>query len=128
MLLPRRPAGFGLHYYILPRRGCVSLCRTSSHSLLSSPMNANFIVYLIGYLLVLAGVAFGMSAAGIGGTWILVVVLIMLGLGIIYAFSRSQNDEAKRSAGQGGSAGTTGAGAPSSGTSSPDSSSGGPHT
>lgn len=59
-------------------------------------MNANFIVYLLGYILVIVGVVYGMHVAGIGQRWMVVVVLIMAGLGIVYAFSRSQSDEAPR--------------------------------
>lgn len=50
-------------------------------------MTGNFIVYLIGYIIVIVGVAYGMSAAGLGEKWILPVVLVMAGLGIIYALA-----------------------------------------
>lgn len=56
-------------------------------------MNANFIVYLLGYTLVIIGVVYGMHVAGIGQRWMVVVVLIMAGLGIVYAFARSQSGE-----------------------------------
>lgn len=56
-------------------------------------MNASFIVYLLGYILVTIGVVYGMHLAGIDRRWMVVVVLIMAGLGIVYAFARSQSDE-----------------------------------
>lgn len=56
-------------------------------------MNASFVVYLLGYALVTVGVIYGMHVAGIGQRWMVVVVLIMAGLGIVYAFSRSRSDE-----------------------------------
>ena len=64
-------------------------------------MNSYFAVYLVGYILVIAGVAFGMDAAGIDQTWIIVAVLILAGLGVIYAFGRSQSDEAQKMHAQG---------------------------
>lgn len=57
-------------------------------------MSGNFIVYLIGYIIVVVGVAYGMSAAGLGSQWIIPVVLVLVGLGIVYALSRSQRDKA----------------------------------
>ena len=55
-------------------------------------MSGNFVIYLIGYLIAIAGIAYGMSAAGLGQQWIIAVVLVMVGLGIVYALSRSQTD------------------------------------
>lgn len=56
-------------------------------------MSGNFVVYLIGYIIAIVGVAYGMSAAGLGSQWIIAVVLVMAGLGIVYALSRSQQDK-----------------------------------
>lgn len=66
-------------------------------------MSGNFIIYLIGYIVAIIGVAYGLSAAGLGQEWIIAVVLVMVGLGIVYALSRSQRDTAstsERSSGQ----------------------------
>lgn len=60
-------------------------------------MSGNFIVYLIGYIIAIIGVAYGLSAAGVGREWMIAVVLIMAGLGIVYALSRSQRDVATSS-------------------------------
>lgn len=60
-------------------------------------MSGNFIIYLIGYIVAIIGVAYGLSAAGLAQEWIIAVVLIMAGLGIVYALSRSQRDTASAS-------------------------------
>ena len=59
-------------------------------------MNTNFLVYLVGYVLVVAGVAYALVAAGVSSTWVTAIVLVLAGLGIIFAFARSQSDEARR--------------------------------
>jgi hypothetical protein len=48
---------------------------------------------LIGYAIAIVGVGYGLSAAGLGQEWILAIVLVMIGLGIVYAMSRSQRDK-----------------------------------
>ena len=57
-------------------------------------MSGSFLVYLIGYFIMIAGVAYAMNAAGLGSQWIIAIVLVMVGLGIVYALSRSQQDKA----------------------------------
>ena len=59
-------------------------------------MNTYFLVYLVGYGLMIAAVWFGLDAAGVASTWKIVAVLFLLGLGIVYAFSRAQTDTAHR--------------------------------
>ena len=56
-------------------------------------MSGNFIVYLIGYVIAIIGVGYGLSAAGLGSEWIIAIVLVMVGLGIVYALSRAQRDK-----------------------------------
>jgi hypothetical protein len=43
----------------------------------------NFIVYLIGTLLVVAGLAYGASRLGIAHVWIITGALIIIGLGLM---------------------------------------------
>ena len=43
----------------------------------------NFIVYLIGTLLVVAGLAYGASRAGIGSVWIIAASLVIIGIGLM---------------------------------------------
>ena len=68
-------------------------------------MNTYFIVYLIGYGLMIAAVWFGLDAAGVSQTWQIVAVLFLLGLGIVYAFSRAQTDTTHRDQARGNQAG-----------------------
>ncbi len=59
-------------------------------------MSGSFIVYLIGYIIAIVGVGYGLYAAGVPEEWIISAVLVLIGLGIVYALSRSQRDQAVR--------------------------------
>lgn len=56
-------------------------------------MSGTFIGYLIGYIIAIVGVGYGLHAAGVGQSWITATVLVLIGLGIVYALSRSQRDK-----------------------------------
>jgi hypothetical protein len=43
----------------------------------------NLVVYLIGTLLVVAGLAYAASRVGIGQTWIIAGALVIIGLGLM---------------------------------------------
>jgi hypothetical protein len=43
----------------------------------------NFVVYLIGTLLVVAGMAYGASRLGVSQVWIIVGALIIIGFGLM---------------------------------------------
>ena len=43
----------------------------------------NFIVYLIGTLFVVAGLAYGASRMGVSGAWIATGALVIIGLGLM---------------------------------------------
>ena len=43
----------------------------------------NFVIYLIGTLLVVSGLAYGASRAGISSTWIIVGALVITGIGLM---------------------------------------------
>jgi hypothetical protein len=43
----------------------------------------NFIVYFIGTLLVVAGLAYGASRMGVSSTWIVAGALVVLGFGLM---------------------------------------------
>ena len=75
-------------------------------------MNTYFIVYLIGYGLMIAAVWFGLDAAGVAQTWKLVALLFLLGLGIVYAWSQAQTDTAQREQARGGAGADRGGGTP----------------
>lgn len=63
---PREPAGSTL-----------ALCSWRSD------MMTNFVVYLIGTLLVVAGMAYGASRLGVSQVWIVVGALIIIGFGLM---------------------------------------------
>lgn len=56
-------------------------------------MNASFPIFLVGYLVLIAGVAYGMHAAGLGTQWIITAVLILAGVGIIGSLSRAKESD-----------------------------------
>lgn len=52
--------------------------------------NSNFGIYLVGFILLIAGVAYGAYLAGIPPVWIGVVVLVLAGIGIMSAVKKTQ--------------------------------------
>ncbi len=48
-----------------------------------------FVIFVLAYTLIVAGIAFGLSAAGIGTEWVVAATLVMAGLGLIGAMSRT---------------------------------------
>ena len=56
-------------------------------------MSSNFVIYLFGYLIVSAGVAYAMHAIGLGQVWIVAALLVMLGLGIVTALSNAKRGD-----------------------------------
>jgi hypothetical protein len=50
----------------------------------------SFSLYLVGYILLIAGLAWGASLAHIPGQWIAVGIVAMLGLGIMMGVSRTR--------------------------------------
>lgn len=56
-------------------------------------MSGNFAIYLLGYILMIVGVAYGMHAAGLGQQWIIAAVLILAGLGVTAALSRAKRGD-----------------------------------
>ncbi len=53
----------------------------------------SFLLYLIGFLLVIGGVAWGMAAAGIATLYIAITCLILLGLGILTGVSKTRSKD-----------------------------------
>ena len=56
-------------------------------------MSSNFLIYLFGYIIVGIGVTYALSALGLGSQWIVPAILIMLGIGVIAALSRSKRGD-----------------------------------
>lgn len=50
----------------------------------------SFSLFLVGFLIVIAGVAWGMSVAGISTTYIMIACLILLGIGITMGVTRTR--------------------------------------
>jgi hypothetical protein len=54
-------------------------------------MSSSFGVYLIGFIIVIVGLAFGAHLAGLPPIWIGVGVIVLLGIGILMAVTRTQS-------------------------------------
>ena len=54
----------------------------------------NFGLYMIGMLLVVAGLAYGAHLVGISETWIAIGILVMLGLGVMGGVAKTRQKEA----------------------------------
>jgi hypothetical protein len=50
----------------------------------------SFALYLIGFLIVIAGLAWGAMVAGVPQTYILIGAVVLLGIGIISAVKRTR--------------------------------------
>lgn len=53
----------------------------------------SFAIYLVGFTILLAGVVWGMSTAGIPTIWIAIAALILLGIGIITGVSQTRTKD-----------------------------------
>ena len=54
---------------------------------------SSFGIYLIGFLIIVGGVAYGMVAAGIPTQWVVVAALILVGAGIVTGVSRTKRPD-----------------------------------
>jgi hypothetical protein len=50
----------------------------------------NFGIYLIGFIIVIAGVAWGLSVAGVPQTYIVIACVILLGLAILSGVTKTR--------------------------------------
>lgn len=57
-------------------------------------MRASFLLYAIGYLMMIAGIGYGLFLVGVPQVWIGVAATVLLGAGLIYSVSRSEQDSA----------------------------------
>ncbi|MCL4811844.1 MAG: hypothetical protein KJ061_05120 [Vicinamibacteraceae bacterium] len=53
----------------------------------------NFLVYMIGTLLVVAGLAYGASLLGVGQTWIVIGAIVLIGFGLMAGITRTRQKE-----------------------------------
>jgi small basic protein len=51
----------------------------------------NFVVYMLGMIIVAAALAYGASLLGVSTTWITVGVLVLLGLGLMTGIVRTRH-------------------------------------
>ena len=53
----------------------------------------NFVVYMIGMVLLIGALAYGASLLGLGGTWIAVGAIALLGVGVMGAIVKTRQKE-----------------------------------
>lgn len=53
----------------------------------------SFPIYLVGFLLVIAGVSWGLSVAGVPQLYIIIAAVIMLGLGILSGVAKTRQKD-----------------------------------
>lgn len=54
---------------------------------------SSFVIYLIGMLVLIGGLAYGASLAGLSTQWIVVGVIVLLGIGIVTAVSKTRSKD-----------------------------------
>ena len=54
---------------------------------------SSFVLYLIGMLVVIGGLAYGASLAGLSTQWIAVGVVVLLGIGIVTGVSKTRRKD-----------------------------------
>ena len=55
---------------------------------------SNFAIYMIGMILVIGGLAYAADRVGVGQTWILIGVLVLLGIGVMGGVAKTRQKEA----------------------------------
>lgn len=53
----------------------------------------SFALYMIGVVLLVAGIAWGLVAAGLSHTWVAIACLVVLGLGVMAAVGRTRTKD-----------------------------------
>ena len=54
---------------------------------------SNFALYMIGMVLVVAGLAYGAHLVGISETWIMIGALVLVGIGVMGGVSKTRQKE-----------------------------------
>jgi hypothetical protein len=54
---------------------------------------SSFALYVVGFLVVIGGLAYGAHLAGLGTQWIAVGAVVLLGIGIVTAVSRTRSKD-----------------------------------
>jgi len=53
----------------------------------------NFMLYMVGVLIVVLGIAYGANRLGLSSTWITIISLIVIGLGVMGAVSKTRQKD-----------------------------------
>ncbi|HEX2164710.1 MAG TPA: hypothetical protein VHM02_12235 [Thermoanaerobaculia bacterium] len=56
----------------------------------------NFTIYLVGFIILVAGLAYGAHLAGVPPHWIIVGVICLVGIGILSAVKKTQSPAVPR--------------------------------
>jgi membrane-bound acyltransferase YfiQ involved in biofilm formation len=51
----------------------------------------SFALYLAGFLILIAGISWGLARAGLATVWIVIIDIILLGLGILKGVTRTRS-------------------------------------
>lgn len=51
----------------------------------------SFVLYVVGFLVVIAGVAWGLIKAGVPTAWVLIASVVLLGIGILTGVTRTRS-------------------------------------
>jgi len=51
----------------------------------------SFMLYVVGFLIVIGGVAWGLMRAGVPTTWVLIASIVLFGIGILTGVSRTRS-------------------------------------
>jgi hypothetical protein len=53
----------------------------------------SFAIYIVGFVILIGGLAFGASLAGLASRWIVVGVLVLLGVGIVMGVTHTRQKD-----------------------------------
>jgi hypothetical protein len=51
-------------------------------------------IYIVGFIILIGGLAYGASVAGLGTQWIVVGVLVLMGVGVVMGVTRTRQKDA----------------------------------
>jgi len=54
---------------------------------------SNLVIFIIGFAIVIAGLAYGASLAGVSTQWILVGVAVLAGIGLVMGVTKTRTKE-----------------------------------
>ena len=54
---------------------------------------SNFAIFIIGFIILVAGLAYGASIAGLSPQWIGVGVIVLVGLGVVIGVTKTRTKE-----------------------------------